>query len=67
MGDMAEYFNDMRDHKKALRQRYGVLCPQCQIVRPKAHPTILMPGQKCKVDGYKDSRHQLTNQEWSNP
>jgi hypothetical protein len=67
MGDMAEAFRDLRDHKKALRQRYGVLCPQCQIVRPKAHPTILMPGQKCKVDGYRDARPHLTEEQWSNP
>lgn len=67
MGDMAEYFRDLRDHKKAIRKRYGVLCPECQIVRPKAHPTILLPGQRCRVDGYKDSRPQLTNEEWSNP
>lgn len=67
MGDMAEYFNDLRDHKKAIRQRYGVLCPQCQIVRPKAHPTILLPGQRCKVDGHRDPRPRLTDEQWANP
>ena len=65
MGDMAEVFRDMRDHKKAIRQRYGVMCPHCQIVRPKAHPTILLPQQRCKVDGYQDQRPRLTDEQWS--
>lgn len=56
MGDMGDYFNDLKASRKADRERYGIDCPQCRIVRPKAHPSILLPGQKCKVDGYRDSR-----------
>lgn len=56
MGDMGDYFNDLKDSRKAMRAAFGVNCPQCLIVRPKAHPTILLPGQRCKVDGYRDPR-----------
>lgn len=56
MGDMGEYFNDLRESRKERRRTHGVDCPRCKEVRPKAHPSILLPGQRCKVDGYKDPR-----------
>lgn len=58
MGDMGDYFNDLRDSRKERRARLGVDCPQCAIVRPKAHPSILLPSQRCKVDGYRDPRQR---------
>jgi len=65
MSDMADDFRAMSDHKKRLRKKYGVNCPQCAISRPRASPTILMPQQRCQVDGYRDGRPELTNEEWS--
>lgn len=56
MGDMGDYYNDIRAWKKERRERLGVHCPQCKIKRPRAHPTILLPGQRCRVDGYRDPR-----------
>ena len=56
MGDMGDIFNAHREHRKEQRAKYGVLCPQCKITRPRAHPSILLPGQRCKVDGYRDPR-----------
>lgn len=56
MGDMGDYFNDLKSDRKWRRETYGVNCPQCGKVRPKAHPSILLPGQRCKVDGYRDPR-----------
>ena len=56
MGDMGDYFNDLKDAQKERRARLGVDCPQCAIVRPKANASILLPGQRCKVDGYRDPR-----------
>lgn len=56
MGDMGDYYNDLRDARREARAKHGVECPQCRIVRPKAHPSILLPGQRCKVDGYRDTR-----------
>jgi hypothetical protein len=65
VSEAAEIFGAMKDHKKALRAKYGVNCPQCAIKRPKAHPTILLPQQRCRVDGYIDPRPELTQEEWS--
>lgn len=56
MGDMGDYYNDLRASHKERRATLGVNCPRCAIVRPKAHPSILLPGQRCKVDGYRDPR-----------
>jgi hypothetical protein len=64
MSEATEIFGILKDHKKALRAKYGINCPQCAIKRPKAHPTILLPQQRCRVDGYVDPRPELTNEEW---
>lgn len=56
MGDMGDYYNDLRAHRKARRAELGVECPRCKIVRPKACASILLPGQRCRVDGYRDPR-----------
>ena len=53
MGDMGDLYNDLRDER---RDRLGVPCPQCRVKQPKRTPTILLPGQRCKVDGYRDPR-----------
>jgi hypothetical protein len=63
MGDMAEYYASWNVHKRALRFRYGINCPECAVKRPKAHPSILLPQQVCKVDGYKDPRPRLTKEQ----
>jgi len=56
IGDVGDYWNDAKEHKRELRSRLGVECPKCKTVRPKAHPSILLPQQQCKVDGYIDPR-----------
>lgn len=56
MGDMAESFRAMRDARKERRAKHGVECPECKRLQPKRSPTILLPGQRCKVDGYRDPR-----------
>ena len=63
MGDMGEVFNAWKDMKRKVREQYGVECPKCKEVRPKANPSILLPRQKCKVDGYKDPRPRLTDEQ----
>ena len=65
MSEAAEIFGAMKDRKKALRAKFGINCPQCAIKRPKAHPTILLPQQRCRVDGFVDPRPELTEEEWS--
>lgn len=64
MGDMGDDFRAMRDHRRALRDKYGVECPVCRVKRPKAHASILLPGQRCKVDGHRDPRPRLTDEQW---
>ena len=56
MSDYGDLCRDLRNAKREHRAKYGVLCPECKRVRPKAHPTILLPQQRCKVDGYRDTR-----------
>lgn len=56
MSEQAEIWKAMGDHRKRVRALYGVNCPQCAVKRPKAHPTILLPQQRCRVDGYTDPR-----------
>jgi hypothetical protein len=63
MGDMGDYFNDLRDSRRERRATLGMNCPQCKIARPKAHPSILLPGQRCKVDGYRDPRPRDRSEE----
>lgn len=63
MSEYGELCHDMRDLRKARRAAFGVNCPQCKIKRPRAHPTILLPQQRCKVDGYRDPRPRLTDAE----
>lgn len=64
MSETTELYKAMGDHKKALRAKYGVNCPQCAVRRPKAHPSVLLPQQRCRVDGYRDPRPELTDQQY---
>ena len=64
MSDMAEDFKAMRDHKRRLRAKYGVECPSCKRFRPRACASILMPQERCRLDGYRDPRPELTDEEW---
>jgi hypothetical protein len=65
MSEQVAIFQAMNDHKKDLRAKFGMNCPQCALKRPRAHPSILLPQQRCRVDGYVDPRPELTNEEWS--
>jgi hypothetical protein len=56
MGDEGDFWRDVKDYMRERRARLGVECPRCKEVRPKACPSILLPQQKCKVDGYRDPR-----------
>lgn len=55
MGEMGDLYRELREERRE-RPRMGVNCPKCAEVRPKAHPSILLPGQRCRVDGYRDPR-----------
>lgn len=64
MSEQTEIYGAIKEHTRSLRSKYGVNCPQCAVKRPKAHPTILLPQQRCRVDGYVDPRPELTDQEY---
>lgn len=57
MGDMGDVFRAMKETRKRDRAKYGVNCPICVAKRPKANPSILLPQQVCRIDGYRDPRH----------
>ncbi len=61
MSDTGDDFRALRAHKKELRAKYGVECPECHRLQPKRNATILMPQQRCRVDGYRDPRPELTD------
>lgn len=58
--DMGEMFNVRREARRALRTKFGIQCPRCREKRPKTQPSILLPNQACKVDGYIDPRPYTT-------
>ena len=61
--DIAIMGRDMKNVRRRKRELYGVPCPQCAIVRPRAQASILLPGQVCKVDKYRDPRPSLTREQ----
>ena len=60
MGDMGDFWRDVREARKEEKARLGVPCPDCKVRLPKAEPKILMPGQKCWC-GYRDQRKRTKN------
>lgn len=57
-GDVGEMFNDMKQQKRELKEKYGKGCPDCTVNLPKAQPKILLPGQRCWC-GYRDKRPRI--------
>ena len=64
MSEIGDDFKVMREHKARLRKKYGIECPECRRLQPKRNATILMPQQRCRVDGYRDTRSELTDDQW---
>lgn len=56
MSDYGDLCRDMRELKRERRAKFGVECPECKRIRPKTYASILLPGQRCNVDGYRDPR-----------
>lgn len=63
MGDVGDYWNDHRDYKRDVRAKLGVECPECQRLRPRTNASILLPGQKCRIDGYRDPRPRRSSKD----
>jgi hypothetical protein len=56
MSDYGELCRDLREWKQKRRAAFGIECPECKRLRPKTNASILLPAQRCKVDGYRDPR-----------
>jgi hypothetical protein len=63
MGDVGDTFRAWHEQAKALRLTYGVDCPGCRRKQPKRIPTVMLPGQRCKVCGYRDPRPRLSDEQ----
>ena len=64
MSDVGEMYTAMRAHKQRLRAKYGQPCPACVRLLPRAHPSILLPQQVCRIHKYRDPRPELTDAQW---
>jgi hypothetical protein len=60
MSEIGDDFKALADHRKILRAKYGVSCPRCRQQRPRGNASLLLPQQRCKIDGYVDERPELT-------
>lgn len=62
MSDMGDMYRDLREYKRTLRAKFGVPCPRCKAEQPRRQPTILQPGDRCRVHrpAYVDPRPELT-------
>ena len=49
MSDMGDDFKFWREQKQEPRRLYGVRCQECIAKLPRAHPAILLPGQRCRI------------------
>jgi hypothetical protein len=64
MSDEGEFWRDVREARREERAKYGKPCPECVRLLPRACPTILVPGQRCKIHGYRDPRPPLTGESY---
>ena len=56
MSDYGDMCKDLREARAEVRRKYAQPCPECVAKLPKAEPSRLLPGQKCKIHGYRDPR-----------
>ena len=62
MSDYGDMCREMKEERRDLRAEYGVDCPECVRLLPKANASILLPGQRCKIHGYRDNRKRINHQ-----
>lgn len=58
MSDYGDLCRDIRDARREARAKRGAPCPECVAKLPRAHPSVLLPGQRCKIHGYRDPRQR---------
>jgi len=64
MSDYGDQCKDLRNAKREARDKFGVPCPECVRLLPKANPSILLPSQRCKIHGYRDPRKRTPETEY---
>lgn len=64
MSDYGDMCRDIRDARRIARAKHGVPCPVCTEKLPRAHPTILLPQQRCRIHGYVDPRPRTADTEY---
>ena len=65
MSDMGDTFRDWKEAKRKLREAHGIPCPECRRLQPRRDATILLPGQRCRVDKYRDPRPRISDEEFT--
>lgn len=63
MSELGDLWRDVREHKREMRAKHGKPCPKCIQLLPKACPSILLPGQRCKIHGYRDPRPRIEEEQ----
>lgn len=64
MSDYGDLCRDIREERSKARAKYGVKCPECVRLLPKANPSILLPQQRCKIHKYRDPRPRLPENDY---
>jgi hypothetical protein len=62
-GTSPDFWTAVRAATRQLLIAHGVACPECRRLHPRAEPSILLPGARCRVDGYRDRRPVLTREQ----
>ena len=55
MSDYGDLCRAIKERKQEVA-KFKKPCPECQRLLPKAHPKMLLPGQRCKMHKYTDPR-----------
>jgi hypothetical protein len=64
MSDYGDMCRDLKNAKQKVRAEFGQDCPMCRQLLPKACPSILLPGQRCKIHGYRDPRKRTAKSDY---
>jgi hypothetical protein len=59
MGDEGDYWRDVKEARQRKRAEHGQPCPECVRLLPRANPSILLPGQTCRIHRWRDQRPRV--------
>lgn len=65
MSDAIDDFRALKQFRQLERAKFGVPCPLCRQLRPKANAKILLPQQVCRAHKphFRDPRPYLTQED----